>query len=127
MIELFFFDVEICSLQQWFEYCPATRKRSCPICKQACQANKVCRLYFQSVGDASDAAPPPRSPGLEVDPEVLRAEVRRLEAKASGLVSALEHRNKDLEQLNEEVISRTGGDWFDRVIEGKDGRELLVF
>lgn len=97
---------ELC-LQQWFEYCPATRKRSCPICKQACQANKVCRLYFQSVGDASDAAPPPRSPGLEVDPEALRAEVRRLEAKASGLVSALEHRNKDLEQLNEELcISR---------------------
>ncbi|XP_030457207.1 uncharacterized protein LOC115678050 [Syzygium oleosum] len=97
---------ELC-LQQWFEYCPSTRKRSCPICKQACQANKVCRLYFQSVGDASDAAapppPPPASRGLEVDPEVLRVEVRRLEAKASGLVSAMEHQAKDLAQLNEEL------------------------
>ncbi|KAF8017067.1 hypothetical protein BT93_H2320 [Corymbia citriodora subsp. variegata] len=93
---------ELC-LQQWFEYCPSTRKRSCPICKQACQANKVCRLYFQSIGDVSDAAAPPKSPRLEADPDVLRAEVRRLEAKASGLVSALEHRTKDFEQLNEEL------------------------
>lgn len=93
---------ELC-LQQWFEYCPSTRKRSCPICKQACQASKVCRLYFQSVGDASDAALPPKSPNLEVDPGVLRVEVRRLEGKVSGLISALEQQTKDREQLNEEL------------------------
>ncbi|XP_030540940.1 uncharacterized protein LOC115748564 [Rhodamnia argentea] len=93
---------ELC-LQQWFEYCPSTRKRSCPICKQACQANKVCRLYFQSVGDASDAALPPKSPNLEVDPGVLRVEVRRLEGKVSGLISALENQTRDLDQLNEEL------------------------
>ncbi|KAI3411227.1 RING-type domain-containing protein [Psidium guajava] len=93
---------ELC-LQQWFEYCPSTRKRSCPICKQACQANKVCRLYFQSVGDVSDAALPPKSPNLEVDPGVLRVEVRRLEGKVSGLISALEQQTKDLDQLNEEL------------------------
>ncbi|KAI4303386.1 hypothetical protein MLD38_039026 [Melastoma candidum] len=92
-------------LQQWFEYCPKTKKHSCPVCKQTCAANKVCRLYFQSFGDGTDASPR----GLVVrgrdedDPTMLKKEVHRLEAKVGGLTSVVDQQGKDLKVLNSEL------------------------
>lgn len=93
------------SLQQWFEYCSsATKKYSCPMCKQTCVAKDVARLFFQSVGDADDSmlAKKPAD-WVERDPELLRSEVKRLEMKVSVLNSTLEGQGKDLKQLTEEV------------------------
>lgn len=95
------------SLQQWFEYCSSGKKKySCPMCKQTCGAKDVARLYFQSVGDASNDSVLTQKPRdwVERDPEALRIEVKRLEMKVSVLNSALEGQGKDLKQLSEEVL-----------------------
>ncbi|KAL0845952.1 hypothetical protein Bca101_019198 [Brassica carinata] len=62
---------ELC-LQQWFEYCPNTNKRNCPICKQKCYLKDPIRLYFQSSGNQIE---PQKVVGIEEDPVVLRGEV----------------------------------------------------
>jgi TRAF-interacting protein len=64
----------------------------------------VTRLYFQSIGDLNDqnlSQKPAQSCGES--PEALRIEVKRLENKVSGLNSAVERQQKDLEQVNEEL------------------------
>lgn len=97
------FPFVLCSLQQWFEYC-SSKKHSCPVCKQGCKANDACRLYFQSVGDSSDAVVTQKLVDFEEDAGVLRREVKRLECKVLGLSSALEGKSKELEELTEEVF-----------------------
>lgn len=97
------FCVVLCSLQQWFEYC-SSKKQSCPVCKQGCKANDACRLYFQSVGDSSDAVVTQKHVDSEEDAGVLRREVKRLESKVLGLNSVLEGKSKELAELQEEVI-----------------------
>ncbi|KAK9279927.1 hypothetical protein L1049_013611 [Liquidambar formosana] len=92
---------ELC-LQQWFEYC-SSKKSSCPVCKQTCSDKNAGRLYFQSVGDPSDPILSQKPVDREEDPEVLRREVRKLEAKVSGVNSTLERQEKDLKELNEEL------------------------
>ncbi|PKI46361.1 hypothetical protein CRG98_033256 [Punica granatum] len=91
------------SLQQWFEYCSSTRKHSCPICKQGCSGNKVCRLYFQSTGDIDDSILDGKLMDCAEDPDALRREVLRLEAKVSGLTSTTERQGKDLKELADEL------------------------
>ena len=91
------------SLQQWFEYCANKKKNSCPVCKQTCSLNGVNRLYFQSIGDASDPTLSQKPLNIEEDPGALRREVKRLEVKVAGLTSVLERNQKDLKELNEEV------------------------
>ncbi|KAK7382051.1 hypothetical protein VNO80_00713 [Phaseolus coccineus] len=93
---------ELC-LQQWFEYCSKGKKHTCPICKQSCRASDACRLYFQSVGDASDEGKLLRSFESEENVGVLRREVKRLEVKVSGLTSELERQTKELEGVKEEL------------------------
>ncbi|ESW07131.1 hypothetical protein PHAVU_010G104100 [Phaseolus vulgaris] len=93
---------ELC-LQQWFEYCSKGKKHTCPICKQSCRASDACRLYFQSVGDASDGGKLLRSFESEENVGVLRREVKRLEVKVSGLTSELERQTKELEGVKEEL------------------------
>ncbi|GMN45067.1 hypothetical protein TIFTF001_014258 [Ficus carica] len=95
---------ELC-LQQWFEYCSSTRKCSCPVCKQGCKAKDAARLYFQSIGDSADPnlTQRPVAGRDEEDPEALRREVRRLEAKVLGNDSALERQGKDLKELSDEL------------------------
>ncbi|XP_031401483.1 uncharacterized protein LOC116211301 [Punica granatum] len=93
---------ELC-LQQWFEYCSSTRKHSCPICKQGCSGNKVCRLYFQSTGDIDDSILDGKLMDCAEDPDALRREVLRLEAKVSGLTSTTERQGKDLKELADEL------------------------
>lgn len=75
------------------------------MCKQSCKGNDACRLYFQSVGDASDAVPTQKCVDFEEDAGVLRREVKRFEAKVSGLSSVVERQKKELQELNEEVFS----------------------
>ncbi|CAH8323827.1 unnamed protein product [Eruca vesicaria subsp. sativa] len=82
---------ELC-LQQWFEYCPATNKRNCPICKQKCYLKDPFRLYFQSSGNQIESSG--KVVGVEEDPVVLRGEVKRLEGKLHNLISALEEQKK---------------------------------
>ncbi|RVW47055.1 hypothetical protein CK203_097698 [Vitis vinifera] len=93
---------ELC-LQQWFEYCANKKKNSCPVCKQTCSLNGVNRLYFQSIGDASDPTVSQKPLNIEEDPGALRREVKRLEVKVAGLTSVLERNQKDLKELNEEL------------------------
>ncbi|XP_013609462.1 PREDICTED: uncharacterized protein LOC106316136 [Brassica oleracea var. oleracea] len=81
---------ELC-LQQWFEYCPSTNKRNCPICKQKCYLKDPFRLYFQSSGNQIESQ---KVGGIEEDPVVLRGEVKRLEGKLQNLSSALEEQKK---------------------------------
>ena len=82
------------SLQQWFEYCSSTKKCTCPVCKQSCKGKDASRLYFQSIGDsvADPSFTQSQRPIVDCgeDPEALRREVRRLEAKVLGLDSVLE-------------------------------------
>ncbi|KAK9749450.1 hypothetical protein RND81_02G126600 [Saponaria officinalis] len=97
---------ELC-LQQWFEYCTNSKKQSCPVCKQGCTKKAVCRLYFQSVGDAvltQCQSENPRSDREHGDcPEILRVEVKRLESKVSNLNSALDLQQKVVTQLTDEL------------------------
>ncbi|XP_027907072.1 uncharacterized protein LOC114166524 [Vigna unguiculata] len=93
---------ELC-LQQWFEYSSKGKKHTCPICKQSCRASDACRLYFQSVGDASDGGKLLQSFESEENVGVLRREVNRLEVKVSGLTSELERQTKELEGVKEEL------------------------
>nr|VDC58128.1 unnamed protein product [Brassica rapa] len=81
---------ELC-LQQWFEYCPNTNKRNCPICKQKCYLKDPFRLYFQSSGNQIESQ---KVGGIEEDPVVLRGEVKRLQGKMQNLTSALEEQKK---------------------------------
>ncbi|XP_062090403.1 uncharacterized protein LOC133796769 [Humulus lupulus] len=93
---------ELC-LQQWFEYCSSTKKCTCPVCKQSCKGKDAARLYFQSIGDS--VVTQSQRPILDCgeDPEALRREVRRLEAKVLGLDSVLERLGKDNKELNQEL------------------------
>uniref|UniRef100_A0A803KZF1 RING-type domain-containing protein n=1 Tax=Chenopodium quinoa TaxID=63459 RepID=A0A803KZF1_CHEQI len=98
---------ELC-LQQWFEYCKNSKKQSCPVCKQGCTQKSVGRLYFQSIGDPicsqSQIDTQKHSKiGDDESPELLRVEVKRLEAKVAGLSSALDLNQKDLKQLNDQL------------------------
>ncbi|XP_021767145.1 E3 ubiquitin-protein ligase TRAIP [Chenopodium quinoa] len=98
---------ELC-LQQWFEYCKNTKKQSCPVCKQGCTQKSVGRLYFQSIGDpicsqSQIDTQKLNKIGDDESPELLRVEVKRLEAKVSGLSSALDLNQKDLKQLNDQL------------------------
>lgn len=96
-------------MQQWFGYCTNAKKQSCPVCKQGCSDKNVGRLYFQSIGDPivsqSQIGSDNRDKnGDDECPELLRREVKRLEAKVSGLNSVLEVHQKDVKQLSDEVI-----------------------
>ncbi|KAG6427176.1 hypothetical protein SASPL_111416 [Salvia splendens] len=94
---------ELC-LQQWFEYCPNLKKRSCPICKQACTNANVGRLYFQSIGDSTDSSShKPRD--CQGNPEELQREVNRLEGKVAGLSSSLEKQQKDFQEVKDELLT----------------------
>ncbi|BBG97585.1 RING/U-box superfamily protein [Prunus dulcis] len=90
---------ELC-LQERFGYFSSKKKYSCPVCKQSCKPNDVARLYFQW-GDSSLTQRPVIE--REEDSEALRREVRRLEAMALGLGSALERKEKEVKALNQEV------------------------
>ncbi|XP_057780411.1 uncharacterized protein LOC130998980 [Salvia miltiorrhiza] len=93
---------ELC-LQQWFEYCPNVKKRSCPICKQACTNANVGRLYFQSIGDSDDCSSQ-KPHDCEGNPKELQREVNRLEGKVAGLSSSLEQQQKDFKEVKEELL-----------------------
>uniref|UniRef100_A0A7N0R895 RING-type domain-containing protein n=1 Tax=Kalanchoe fedtschenkoi TaxID=63787 RepID=A0A7N0R895_KALFE len=93
---------ELC-LQQWFEYC-SNKKSSCPVCKQTCTQNQAGRLYFQSVGDHNDIDLFQKTHGAHQCPE-LQSQVKRLELKVSALTSTLEHQQKSLKDINEELCS----------------------
>lgn len=114
------------SLQQWFEYSASKRKNSCPVCKQTCSLNGVNRLYFQSIGDATDSIVSTNALNLEDDPKVLRSEVNRLEIKVAGLTSASERNQKDLKELNEKV-SDLSSFFFNYCFYLADFREDLGF
>ncbi|ESQ37737.1 hypothetical protein EUTSA_v10029490mg [Eutrema salsugineum] len=107
---------ELC-LQQWFEYCPSTNKRNCPICKQKCLLKDPCRLYFQSSGNQIDSIASLKVGEIEEDPALLRGEVKRLQGKIQNLSSALEGQKKEnvevsgklhqcKEQLEEDKVKR---------------------
>lgn len=61
------------------------------------------RLYFQSVGDATEASVTQKLRDCEQNPEELRREVKRLQGRVSGLDSALEKHQKNLNDITEEV------------------------
>ncbi|CAL4996703.1 unnamed protein product [Urochloa decumbens] len=90
-------------LEQWLEYCPGgKKKRTCPVCKQACgAAHPPTRLYFQSTGTCPTQATGPASPGP--DPEAVAAEVARLEQKAASLGRVVEEQRDGIKNLNAEV------------------------
>ncbi|KAJ0250044.1 RING-type domain-containing protein [Hirschfeldia incana] len=90
---------ELC-LQQWFEYCPSTNKRNCPICKQKCHLRDPFRLYFQSSGNQIDSI---ASDKVEEDPVLLRGEVKRLQGKIQNLTSALERQQKDNLEVSDQL------------------------
>ncbi|KAK2406979.1 RING/U-box superfamily protein [Trifolium repens] len=94
---------ELC-LQQWFEYC-ATKKHTCPVCKQGCKAKDACRLYFQSIGDVKESVVTQKQVGVEEDAGVLRKEVKRLEGKISGLSTVLEKQTKELDEVKDELCT----------------------
>lgn len=89
------------SLQQWFEYCPSTNKRNCPICKQKCHLRDPFRLYFQSSGNQIDSV---ASQKVEEDPVLLRGEVKRLEGKIQNLTSVLEGQQKQNLEVSDQVL-----------------------
>ncbi|CAA7017399.1 unnamed protein product [Microthlaspi erraticum] len=93
---------ELC-LQQWFEYCPATNKRNCPICKQKCHLKDPCRLYFQSSGNQIDSIASHKAGEIEEDPALLRGEVKRLQGKVQNLNSALEGQKKENSQVSDQL------------------------
>ncbi|CAL9232708.1 unnamed protein product [Arabidopsis halleri] len=90
---------ELC-LQQWFEYCPSTNKRNCPICKQKCSLKDPCRLYFQSSGNQIASE---KVVEIEEDPVLLRGEVKRLQGKIQNLTSALEAKKKENVQVSDKL------------------------
>lgn len=89
-------------MQQWFEYCPSTNKRNCPICKQKCSLKDPCRLYFQSSGNQITSE---KVVEIEEDPVLLRGEVKRLQGKIQNLTSALEAKKKENVQVSDKVVS----------------------
>ncbi|GER57415.1 RING/U-box superfamily protein [Striga asiatica] len=95
---------EIC-LQQWFEYCPNVKKRSCPICKQTCTNKNVGRLYFQSIGDPNECSLSQKPQIYVENSEELRIEVKRLEGKVFALASTLEQQQKECMNVKDELIS----------------------
>ncbi|KAJ8900457.1 hypothetical protein K2173_025234 [Erythroxylum novogranatense] len=94
---------ELC-LQQWFEYSVTAKKCTCPVCKQSCSSSSVARLYFQSVGDQNEVLASQKTIIREDEPELLRGEVRKLEAKLSSFSSILERQGNDIKHLNEELF-----------------------
>ncbi|XP_013628624.1 PREDICTED: uncharacterized protein LOC106334798 [Brassica oleracea var. oleracea] len=90
---------ELC-LQQWFEYCPSTNKRNCPICKQKCHLKDPFRLYFQSSGNQTDSI---ASQKVEEDPVLLRGEVKRLQGKIQNLASVLEGQQKQNLEVSDQL------------------------
>ncbi|KAI4338390.1 hypothetical protein MLD38_023455 [Melastoma candidum] len=76
-------------LQQWFEYCPKTKKHSCPVCKQTCAADKVCHLYSSRLVLVHGGWLPVAATKM-ILPLALRKEVNRLEAKYHGCGSTRE-------------------------------------
>lgn len=90
-------------MQQWFEYCPSTNKRNCPICKQKCSLKDPCRLYFQSSGNQIDLIDARKTVEIEDDPVLLRGEVKRLEGKIHNLTSALEAHIKENAEVSDKV------------------------
>lgn len=65
------------------------------------------RLYFQSIGDpilSQVESEKCDKNGDDECPELLCREVKRLEAKVSGLNSALDLHQKDVKQLSDEVF-----------------------
>ncbi|KAK4418569.1 hypothetical protein Salat_2269700 [Sesamum alatum] len=95
---------ELC-LQQWFEYCPNTKKKNCPICKQSCTNANVGRLYFQSVGDPNDSNTSQKPRDYGENPEELRKEVNRLEGKVVALASTLEQQQKEFKEVKDQLFS----------------------
>ncbi|GFP91479.1 hypothetical protein PHJA_001291900 [Phtheirospermum japonicum] len=95
---------ELC-LQQWFEYCPNVKKRSCPICKQSCTNANVGRLYFQSVSDPNESNPSQKPCDYDGNPEELRREVNRLEGKVVAMVSTLEQQQKEFKEVKDQLLS----------------------
>ncbi|XP_010422787.1 PREDICTED: E3 ubiquitin-protein ligase TRAIP-like [Camelina sativa] len=93
---------ELC-LQQWFEYCPNTNKRNCPICKQKCSLKDPCRLYFQSSGDQIDSIASKKTVEIEEDPVLLRIEVKRLQGKIHNLTSSLDNQKKENAELSDKL------------------------
>ncbi|KAG0522480.1 hypothetical protein BDA96_07G040800 [Sorghum bicolor] len=94
-------------LEQWLEYCPGgKKKRTCPICKQACgAAHPPTRLYFSSTGTCPTQACP-SSPGNAsggADPAALAAEVARLEHKAASLGKVVEEQRETIDDLKSQA------------------------
>ncbi|KAL3622161.1 hypothetical protein CASFOL_033572 [Castilleja foliolosa] len=95
---------ELC-LQQWFEYCPNLKKRSCPICKQSCTNANVVRLYFQSVCDSNESSQSQKPRDYDESPEELRREVNRLGGKIVAMVSTLEQQQKECKEVKDQLLS----------------------
>ncbi|XP_010326668.1 uncharacterized protein [Solanum lycopersicum] len=96
---------ELC-LQQWFEYCTNGKKKNCPVCKQTCTEKNTHRLFFQSVGDPNDPSLSQQPHDVEGGPPCeLQNEVKRLEGKVLKLASTLEQQQKDIKEVNAELLS----------------------
>ncbi|KAL7158813.1 hypothetical protein ABFS83_02G168000 [Erythranthe nasuta] len=95
---------ELC-LQQWFEYCPNVKKRSCPICKQTCTNSNVGRLYFQSIGDSNDPSLSQKPSNYGENPDELRNEVNRLEGKVVAMASTFEQQQKEFKEVKDQLLS----------------------
>ncbi|GBG64624.1 hypothetical protein CBR_g45680 [Chara braunii] len=54
-------------LQKWLDYCPASRKPACPVCKQNYTRSDVHKLYFQSASEQSNARSPGRDSSSQED------------------------------------------------------------
>ncbi|PKA46078.1 E3 ubiquitin-protein ligase RHA1B [Apostasia shenzhenica] len=89
---------EIC-IQQWYEYCSAGKKPSCPVCKQFCSRDDLSRLYFQSTGESTQFS----SENPDSDGQALAEKVRRLEGKLMVVTSTFESQQELLKKVNAEL------------------------
>ncbi|XP_077248233.1 RING/U-box superfamily protein [Tasmannia lanceolata] len=99
---------ELC-LQQWLEYCPAGKKSSCPVCKQACSEKNISRLYFQSLAESTQSIPSqkPFDAANSANVFASQEEVKKLERKISGLNSAFDHQQQRMKELTVELSLST--------------------
>ncbi|XP_031495008.1 uncharacterized protein LOC116260711 [Nymphaea colorata] len=90
---------ELC-LQQWFEYCPSGKKNTCPLCKQQCCQKSVHRLYFQSLGEPTQA--PEKSRCFDASPDdviALRGELKKLGGQLAEVNQAFGQQKQRLKEL----------------------------
>ncbi|KAJ4958611.1 hypothetical protein NE237_025722 [Protea cynaroides] len=82
-------------VQNWFDHCSKVQKIFCPICKQSCSEEDVCRLYIQSI-DHPNLSQKQFGVEVEDDPKELHKELKRLKRRISVLVSSFEHQERGL-------------------------------